>query len=319
MIISQIFLYFTIFILFQTEGLLLAVSIFGSFIQHQLFSQEKLFTLSNPSIEFPCDNPKKADTIPNRLLKLLEEKLNEDPEKDILDKNILYCVMSFRPLDIDLAIKVLCQVLAKFVEETTDLEKMYISVRCLSELMSPREFLENMMDPQNGNLVPKLSQWIGDKWACQILAVILAKAELDDQSLTNNWIQRNLIGPLHGQVLIEVLHKNLSQADRDLRFWILTCLTKMYPKIEVYQIMFNAEATEITDDRERVKHLTNLSWDSPCVQALHDQNNQIKMSIFRFLLAQFSINFKRLWAPTLKVIDSFVSGWEDWNNIWITW
>ena len=196
---------------------------------------------------------------------------------------------------------------------------MYISVRCLSELMSPREFLENMMDPQNGNLVPKLSQWIGDKWACQILAVILAKAELDDHSSTNNWIQRNLIGPLHGQVLIEVLHKNLSQADRDLRFWILTCLTKMYPKIEVYQIMFNAEATEITDDRERVKHLTNLSWDSPCVQALHDQNNQIKMSIFRFLLAQFSINFKRLWAPTLKVIDSFVSGWEDWNNIWITW
>ena len=92
-------------------------------------------------------------------------------------------------------------------------------------------------------------------------------------------------------------------------------------QIEAYQIMFNAEVTEITDDRERVKHLTNLSWDSPCVQALsNDENsNQIKMSIFRFLLAQFSINFKRLWAPTLKVIDSFVSGWEDWNNIWITW
>ena len=89
-------------------------------------------------------------------------------------------------------------------------------------------------------------------------------------------------------------------------------------QIEAYQIMFNAEATEITDDRERVKHLTNLSWDSPGVQALHE-NNQIKMSIFRFLLAQFSINFKRLWAPTLKVIDSFVSGWEDWNSIWITW
>ena len=72
---------------------------------------------------------------------------------------------------------------------------------------------------------------IGDKWACQLLAVILTKAELDDHSSTKNWIQRNLIGPLHGQELIEVLHKNLSQADKDLRFWILTCLTKIYPKV----------------------------------------------------------------------------------------
>ena len=202
----------------------MAVSIFGSFIHYQL-SQEK-FTSSNPSIEFPCDNPKKADTIPNRLLKLLQKQ--DHPEADnILDKNILYCVMSFRPLDTDLAIKVLCQALAKFVEET-DLEKMYISVRCLSELMSPRDFLENIMDPKNGNPVPKLSQWIGDKWACQLLPVILNKAELDSST---NWIQRNLIGPLHGQELIEVLHKNLSQADRDLRFWILTCLTKIFPKV----------------------------------------------------------------------------------------
>ena len=83
--------------------------------------------------------------------------------------------------------------------------------------------------------------------------------------------------------------------------------------------MLNAESVDVTVQtyRDKIKFMTNLSWQSPSVQKL--QGDQVKLGIFRFLLAQFSINFKLLWEPTLKVIETFVSGSENSENLWQTW
>ena len=90
--------------------------------------------------------------------------------------------------------------------------------------------LENVIDSKEWNLIGKLSQskWIKDKWTPQILAVILNIAEMDPSL---NWISPNILGPLNGQSLIEELHKQLSNSCQEIRYWILTCLTKIYPDV----------------------------------------------------------------------------------------
>ena len=125
---------------FQNEALDLSQSIFGSFVQHKLSQEKRSF--SNLSIEFPCNDPESPKTIPNRLLKRLQlycvNKHLLNPETD--GNDMLYSVLTFRPLNHDLAIKVLKEVLEQTIESEA-LERLYIVLRCLSNLMCPKEFL----------------------------------------------------------------------------------------------------------------------------------------------------------------------------------
>ena len=40
------------------------------------------------------------------------------------------------------------------------LEKIYLVVRCLSNMMCPNEFFKDVIDIKGLNLIPKLSHWI---------------------------------------------------------------------------------------------------------------------------------------------------------------
>ena len=115
-------------------------SIFGSFVQHKLSQEKRSF--ASLSIEFPCNDPESPKTIPNRLLKRLQlycvNKHLLNPETD--GNDMLYSVLTFRPLNHDLAIKVLKEVLEQTIESEA-LERLYIVLRCLSNLMCPKEFL----------------------------------------------------------------------------------------------------------------------------------------------------------------------------------
>ena len=266
------------------------------------------------------------------MLKRLQKKQNQ-----LDNNNLLYCLLSFRPL---LEMEKAAEVLFKLMEENItelNLERLYLIVRCLSDfVLCPKEFLEKF-DSGSDKLLPKLGQWMDNIWACQILALVLSKAEIGS---TQNWLQRNVLGPLHGQEIVEELHNNLCQNSPDLRQWILICLTKLFPKVfqrvscpqlklitsfyafqtEVYQLMLQVETSEVTIHtyRDRVKFMNSLNWDSQAVQKIHE-NAQVKLGVFRFLLSQFSVNFKLLWEPTLKVIETYVTGSQNAQDLWTTW
>ena len=84
--------------------------------------------------------------------------------------------------------------------------------------------------------------------------------------------------------------------------------------------MLQVETSEVTIHtyRDRVKFMNSLNWDSQAVQKIHE-NAQVKLGVFRFLLSQFSVNFKLLWEPTLKVIETYVSGSQNAQDLWTTW
>ena len=157
------------------------------------------------------------------MLKRLQKKQNQ-----LDNNNLLYCLLSFRPLlEMEKATEVLFKLMEEDISEI-NLERLYLIVRCLSDLvMCPKEFLEKF-DSGSDKLLPKLGQWMDNTWACQIFALVLSKAEIGS---TQNWLQRNVLGPLHGQEIVDELHNNLCQNSSDLRQWILICLTKLFPKV----------------------------------------------------------------------------------------
>ena len=82
--------------------------------------------------------------------------------------------------------------------------------------------------------------------------------------------------------------------------------------------MLLAESTEpsLKLFRERSKFLTNLAFDSPPLMNCNDED--IKIGVFRFLLAQLSVNLKPLWENSFKVIETYGAD-GDMEGFWSVW
>ena len=95
------------------------------------------------------------------------------------------------------------------------------------------------------------------------------------------WIQRKIEGSLTGQVIIKDLISQLGNHSFEVRFWVLTSLTQIYPQNQAINQMLMAESTEpnLQQFRERGKFLTNLSSDTPTILDCKDED--LKTGIFR--------------------------------------
>ena len=110
--------------------------------------------------------------------------------------------------------------------------------------------------------------------------LVEAKIRASDKDLP---VQRNVAGPLNGQLLIKDLIAQLGHYLPEVRFWVLTCLAQIYPKNEAFSQMLLAESTEpnLKLFRERSKFLTNLAFDSPPLMNCKDED--IKIGVFRYV------------------------------------
>ena len=135
-------------------------------------------------------------------------------------------------------------------------------------------------DEFGNSTMAKLTNFLDNKYACETMAVIFHAASNDSN---DNWIQRNVAGPLNGQLLIKDLIAQLGHYLPEVRFWVLTCLAQIYPKNEAFSQMLLAESTEpsLKLFRERSKFLTNLAFDSPPLMNCKDED--IKIGVFRYV------------------------------------
>ena len=156
------------------------------------------------------------------------------------------------------------------------LQMAYFAIKSLSLLMCPKEFLKSVVD--EGSSVAKLTKYLDDKYACETIAVIFHAAANDT---SENWIQRKILGPLSGQLIIKDLIGQVGHFSCEVRFWVLNCLVQIFPKNEVINQMLMAESTEpsLQQFRERGKFLTNLSSDTPTILSCKDE--ELKTGIFR--------------------------------------
>lgn len=262
-------------------------------------------------IEFYCDNPISPNTIPNKLLQKLKKSSNGSlANEEILE--VLYCLLAFRPFDQEMAIEILVDRVIK--RQDSSLEMIFLAVKTLSFIMCPREFLDVVVDGQDHDLLGVLSKSLDNPFASRAFATIVIVAENEENA---NWIQRRLLGPIKGQAMVGALIENLGHPLDSVRFWTLTSLIRIHPKIEAFKEMLDAEQLDVNLQtyRDRVKHVTNLSLDSPIVVNLNDE---IKKGVFRFLLAQLTINFKLMWEPTKVSLQSFDQA-ENLATYWNAW
>ena len=172
-----------------------------------------------------------------------------------------------------------------------------------------------VLDEFGNSTMAKLTNFLDNKYACETMAVIFHAASNDSN---DNWIQRKVAGPLNGQLLIKDLIAQLGHYLPEVRYWVLTCLAQIYPKNEAFSQMLLAESTEpsLKLFRERSKFLTNLALDSPPLMNCKDED--IKIGVFRFLLAQLSVNLKPLWENSFKVIETYGAD-GDMEGFWSVW
>ena len=249
-----------------------------------------------------------ATTIPNKLVKKLENSQDNSEEMS----EILNCLVAFRPLSQEKALKALKQSL-DLALKLENLDMIYLVVKTQSLLLCPKEFLTNLEDNFN-DILNVVNKNLEVKKSCETISTIFKIATNDSNS---NWMQRTILGPLKGQCLISDLLKNLSSTDSEVRFWTLNCLNLSHPNARVFEIMLQIEATEpnFQHYRDRANLLTNLAWDCPNVQAVKE--DEISVGIFKFLLAQLSLNFKLMWEPTFKVIESHDN--DKNSELWTSW
>ena len=130
----------------------------------------------------------------------------------------------------------------------------------------------------SNSAIVKLTKFLDDKFACETLAIIFNVASNDSNE---NWIQRKILGPLTGQLIIKDLISQLGNHSFEVRFWVLTCLAQIFPQSDAINQMLMAESTEpnLQQFRERGKFLTNLSSDTPTI--INCKDGDLKTGIFR--------------------------------------
>ena len=172
---------------------------------------------------------------------------------------ILQFAVCVRPFCQEKFLKISSRALEFLLKNDTDnnLEEIYLTVRILSQAMCPKEFL-SITDKYP--LISKLSQFVSDKFVPKTLSILLKIAGNDTEG---NWIQRKFLGPLAGQILVQDLSSHLGHHSNEVRFWILTCLTQIWPEDQIYGAMLSAESTEpgLNTYRDRAKYLTQLSFE----------------------------------------------------------
>ena len=128
----------------------LSCKLMSNFVDYKLKNRSiytsPLYT-ENFTVEFICNNPSDKSTIPNRMLKKIRQILSEttgNESEELLE--ILKCTICIRPFSQEMFVKQLSDVL-KFALEDLDYEKLqmvYFSVKSLSLLMCPKNFLNSI-------------------------------------------------------------------------------------------------------------------------------------------------------------------------------
>ena len=128
----------------------LSGKLMSNFVDYKLKNRSiytsPLYT-ENFTVEFICNNPSDKSTIPNRMLKKIRQILSEttgNESEELLE--ILKCTICVRPFSQEMFVKQLSDVL-KFALEDLEYEKLqmvYFSVKSLSLLMCPNNFLNSI-------------------------------------------------------------------------------------------------------------------------------------------------------------------------------
>ncbi len=302
----------------KEESLSLAINIAAKYVDLKVEETEDDAN-NRLLMEFPCSRPSDPKTIPNRMLALLKERV-EAEELFVEDTNcIILALVAVRPLDQDLAVETFVLTMATLLSASNEqlsesLDMVYLCTRFLSTLMCPNEFMEQVVD--NLFLLSKLDKHLDCENGAKTLAHVFFIADAANNPL---WMQKKVVRPLQGQLLIQTMVKNMSSTSTTVRLCLLRSLNKIYPKDEAFRQMLEAEntAADIKTCRDRIKHLTNLAWDSSAMQNT-DSPILVREAVVRFLLAQLSVNFSLLWQPCITVIQTHGQGGIDADMMWDT-
>ncbi len=287
----------------QDESLELACKLLSKFTD---FKTQSGGLDENLTVEFYCDNPSDPRTIPNRMLETL--RLQSDLQ-------VLKCTVISRPFCPELSMEILPGILEQALrnlksDSDNSLETIFYAVKSMSRIMCHKDFLSKVVE--KSGVLFKVSSFVGQSdFAAKILAHILKIG-----SNVDNWIERQIKGPLAGECLINDLVKTLGHPDPASRFWVLSTLAYIWPQDEVINSMLSAEKTPASLQlfRERAKFLSNLAFENLAVKNCKFENLS-KYGIVKFLLAQLSVNFKPLWPMILKVVESH----DENENLYESW
>ena len=285
-------------------------------------------------IEFQCDNPNSLYTLPNKLLSILEQHIKE-PEKVLDNANgpsrlsvthMLRCLTAIRPLheNAELEITTILDYHIKHFNSKSDSDvsdKLLIiclAVQVLSDLSCPSDFFKKI----DLNVMRILRDNILNTDVARILSSIFYQASLmqtlgnESQKLETIMFGDNPEDKCDEMVLQlrSELIRHLSTTLGSNRKYYLMSLIYLSSRQEKnqysFKTMLKAEnvVPTVATFRDRVKHLGNISWGEEDESELITEITKIRFQGgLRFLLGNLSVNFKLLWDPAIKIIDSYLS------------